>query len=361
MYNSSECKNMVSIVIPVFNREKTIKRCIESVINQTYTNLDIILVDDASTDCTVGIINQYVSVDKRIRLIKLKENGGVGKARNEGIKAFFDSDSEYLVFVDSDDFIHPRFVELLYGIAVQKKADIVSCGRFHNILDTINFDDIPDDFEIKEFDSDEGFTYDPKHLLCRIINKKCFIDKEENSLFLCGELRCSEEFALLYKLYINSSKTIHINVPLYYFCHDVSHITGGGFYNDSELVFMTESTAKAVDEIAQSGYRKIYEWYVDFFGSQLFLALTKNNMDTYRKEFGFIFEIVKKHGLEDYFYNYNITRIETNSKNQLKNDFKINFPKNKIKTVLWYIKQLIFIKKHSMTYRKLYKSCLKSF
>ena len=106
MLDRQEINSQVCVIIPVYNREEKIKRCINSIINQTYYNIEVVVVDDASTDNTVNVIRDIIKTDNRIRLISLKNNGGVGKARNEGIKCFFNSTSDYVSFVDSDDFIH---------------------------------------------------------------------------------------------------------------------------------------------------------------------------------------------------------------------------------------------------------------
>ena len=106
---------LISIVVPIYKVEKYIHRCIESILAQTFTDFDLILVDDGSPDNCGKICDEYAVKDKRIHVIH-KENGGLSDARNAGIDwAFANSDSEWITFIDSDDWIHPKYLETLYN------------------------------------------------------------------------------------------------------------------------------------------------------------------------------------------------------------------------------------------------------
>ena len=120
----------ISIIVPVYNVEKYISRCIESILCQTFTNFELILVDDGSPDNSVSICEKYMEKDARVSLIH-KENGGLSSARNAGIDS---AKGEYLLFVDGDDVIHPKTLEILYSNLKDSNAQI-SIGnfcRFHN-------------------------------------------------------------------------------------------------------------------------------------------------------------------------------------------------------------------------------------
>ena len=114
---------MISVIVPVYNVEKYIEKCVESIIAQTYTDLEIILVDDGSTDNSGKLCDLYASKDERIRVIH-KENGGLSDARNVGIEQ---STGEYLSFIDSDDYIHPQMMEILYRNMQEYGADLSMC------------------------------------------------------------------------------------------------------------------------------------------------------------------------------------------------------------------------------------------
>ena len=120
----------VSVIIPVYNDEKYLKQCVESVLTQTYTNLEIILVDDGSTDHTPEICEEYREKYNQIRVLH-KKNGGVGSSRNAGLAL---ATGEYVLFVDHDDWLDQHHIEDLYNLAVKNKADIAA-GNFNIFYD----------------------------------------------------------------------------------------------------------------------------------------------------------------------------------------------------------------------------------
>lgn len=117
-----EQKNdLISIIVPIYNVEKYLRMCLDSIENQTYSNLEVLLIDDGSTDDSGKVCQEYVARDSRFRYIK-KENGGASDARNFGIDR---ASGEYLSFVDSDDWLAPTYVEDLYQVAKRTHADTV--------------------------------------------------------------------------------------------------------------------------------------------------------------------------------------------------------------------------------------------
>lgn len=116
----------ISIIIPVYNVEKYIKRCIDSLIKQTFKDISIICVDDCSTDKSLQILKEYAQKDDRIKIIESSCNGGAAVARNKGLAI---AQGEYLSFVDSDDDVDIDFYEKLYSKAKEKDYDIVKCPR----------------------------------------------------------------------------------------------------------------------------------------------------------------------------------------------------------------------------------------
>ena len=115
-------KPKISIIIPMWNVEKFLRRCLDSVTNQTFKDWQAICVDDGSPDKSVDIAEEYAKKDKRFIIVR-KENGGLSDARNAGMKHV---SSEYVMFLDSDDFIHPQTMEIAYGLAKKNGTDIVS-------------------------------------------------------------------------------------------------------------------------------------------------------------------------------------------------------------------------------------------
>lgn len=119
MYNTP----LISVIIPIYNVEKYLNECVDSVLQQTYSKLEIILVNDGSPDNCGPICEDYAKQDTRI-VVMHKENGGLSDARNAGLDI---CKGEYISFIDSDDFVHPQFIEILYQNLLEHDADISFC------------------------------------------------------------------------------------------------------------------------------------------------------------------------------------------------------------------------------------------
>ncbi len=122
--NMLEAPELISVIIPIYNIEPYLRRCIDSVLCQTYTNLEILLVDDGSTDGSGGLCDSYVEADNRVRVIH-KANGGLAEARNSGLDEI---NGKYVLFIDGDDYVAPEHIELLYQGLKMYGADISCCG-----------------------------------------------------------------------------------------------------------------------------------------------------------------------------------------------------------------------------------------
>lgn len=116
----------LSIIVPVYKVERYLARCIDSILNQTYKNLEIVLVDDGSPDRCGEICDEYAKEDERVKVIH-KENGGVSSARNVG---FENSTGDYIGYVDSDDYIDPKMYSDMIKILEENNLDIVCCEAF---------------------------------------------------------------------------------------------------------------------------------------------------------------------------------------------------------------------------------------
>lgn len=163
----------ISVIIPVYNMEQYLARCLDSVLNNTYRNLEIICIDDGSEDRSLAILHEYGERDRRIVVIT-KENGGVSSARNAGLGKVT---GQYVSFVDPDDFVHPQFFELLMAALKSSKSDMSLCGFLE-----VEEKDLP----LKE----ESVLYLPENI--RIVNCTEFFQNHFFRSFCCGRLVAAE-------------------------------------------------------------------------------------------------------------------------------------------------------------------------
>ena len=126
----------ISLIIPLYNAEKYLRPCLDSAKNQTFEDIEIICINDGSTDNTADIVNEYVAEDSRFRLIE-QENAGCSMARNHGLKSAM---SPYVALLDQDDVLHPQAMEVLHHLITKYNADV---AEFVN-------ETVPDDFVMKE-------------------------------------------------------------------------------------------------------------------------------------------------------------------------------------------------------------------
>ena len=118
-----DTSTMISVIVPVFNVEHYLDRCIQSIVSQTYTNLEILLIDDGSDDNSAAICDEWAKKDSRIKAIH-KTNRGLSDARNVGMAS---AKGDYIAFVDSDDWIAPIMMERLYYVIQRDKSDVAAC------------------------------------------------------------------------------------------------------------------------------------------------------------------------------------------------------------------------------------------
>ena len=126
LINNGSNKNLISVIVPVYNVELLLDRCVSSITNQTFTNLEIILVDDGSTDGSGMICDLWSDKDTRVKVIH-KKNGGLASARNAGLVL---ASGNYISFVDSDDWISPEMLRILYEKINLNNADIAVCNYY---------------------------------------------------------------------------------------------------------------------------------------------------------------------------------------------------------------------------------------
>jgi len=212
----------ISVIVPVYNVEKYIHRCIDSIINQTYKNLEIILVDDGSTDNCPKICDEYAQKDNRIKVIH-KKNGGLSEARNVGIEI---ATGEYIGFIDSDDYINKKMYELLISGLETNDADICICNYKEVNNDYIINDEKQDSYNFLKFNNIEALEALYKEngvkfvIACnKLYNKNLFADVR----YSIGKIH--EDEYIIHKLFFNSKRVVYLDKELYYYYQRQDSIT----------------------------------------------------------------------------------------------------------------------------------------
>lgn len=213
--------SLISIIIPVYNNSKSLKRCLESVVNQTYKDLEIIIVNDGSTDNSLDICNEFAKKDDRIVIID-KENGGVSSARNAGLKV---ANGEYIGFVDGDDTINEKMYEILLDNLIGYDADVSICSfifKFQDNSEKHYFNN--KDKTIKILNNKQAIIEALKgRLFAGHLCNKLFKTKIINNLLLDEDIYVYEDLLLCIKAFEGSKSVVFDPLPLYnYYIHDES-------------------------------------------------------------------------------------------------------------------------------------------
>lgn len=197
----------ISIIVPIYNVEKYLRNCIDSVLYQTYPNWELILVDDGSPDNCPAICDEYASKDNRIKVIH-KGNGGLSSARNAALNII---NGGYVFFIDSDDFIHPDTLKDCIELSQKNDADIVQFSYLQG--KDGSFPNITKSKEIKYFDNHSIFYSRIQKTI--IWNKLYKSHLWENIRMPEGKI--NEDDATTWKLYYSSKSIIFTNTPYYYY------------------------------------------------------------------------------------------------------------------------------------------------
>lgn len=211
-----EVAPLISIIVPVYNVENYIRRCVDSLINQTYNNLEIILIDDGSPDKSGEICDMYASKDERIKVIH-KGNGGVSSARNAGLDI---AKGDYIAFVDADDYIDTQMYEVLYTSLSDNDADM-AMGIYAQ--ENSNGEFIP------HYVGEQTEVLSRTQTIAQMLKQvkyTCSLCDKLFSAKLIGDTRFdenishNEDLLFVYQLMRKSSKAVYIPKPMYYYCNN---------------------------------------------------------------------------------------------------------------------------------------------
>ncbi len=215
---------VISIIIPVYNVAPYLERCLDSIINQTYTKTEIIIVDDGSTDESPQICDNYALKDNRIKVIH-KKNGGLSDARNAGISI---ATGDMIAFVDSDDWVSLNYLHEMYSQMIQTKADIIECGFVRT--DIIVVEEYgPLEYRTKTYNVIDAMSelINDNELHQVVWNKLYRKEIIDNTLFELGKY--NEDEFWTYQIFARSKKIVKIDICLYYYFQNSSSIMGQGY------------------------------------------------------------------------------------------------------------------------------------
>lgn len=223
--------DLVSIIIPAYNSERYIVKCLKSLQAQSYKNIEIIIINDGSTDQTQNIIDDFIKTDRRFLLIN-QGNTGVSGARNVGMKL---SKGKYLVFVDSDDYVAPDYVETLLKLMKHGNNEL-ACADYYKVENGVAYSQSTNTQKTDVLSRTDAMNllhneqYFQGYLWNKIFLKEIII---QNCISFDPEIKIWEDMLFCLKYLINVEKIVHINKSVYFYVnHDESTMNNRGVWNE---------------------------------------------------------------------------------------------------------------------------------
>lgn len=277
----------ISVIIPIYNVEKYLEKCLESVINQTYKDLEIICVDDCSPDNSYKIVQEYLKKDSRIKLIKRGKNGGLSAARNSGLEI---ATGDYIYFLDSDDWIDLDYLEKMYNAITSKNQEAVCSTNILNV-----FEDGTSKPLMKR-DFEEKFV--PYSHACQMawswLLKKSFLDKFD-VIFPEG---LKYEDLYFFNVVIRTLGEVYaINTTTYYHFENKNSIMGSA-ENRTINNFDIIENLKLIYKKYKT-FNKISEWSIPFFYMPKYMLNRHENKQEFYAKLRDFFEEIKEYVLSN--------------------------------------------------------------
>lgn len=295
---------LISIIVPVYNVREYLPRCIESIANQTYKKLEIILVDDGSTDDSGSVCDEYAQKDKRVTVIH-KENGGLSDARNFGLPV---ATGKYISFIDSDDYVHPRMFEILLYFAQKKNSDMVTCAYERDdesIFRTeISISDIIPVYLDGHKNFDEIIDFSNVVAWGRLYKKNVF----EGITFPVGKLH--EDEHIIHRVLYKCKNVVCLREKLYFYRRNSNSIT-------------SVLTEKHIHDALNA-----FEDRINFALEHNWIELLPSALRRYPEYCIYAYNTIKEQKNKNYLYI--LKKIRQNLKNMIKKYGKKNFSRKYI-------------------------------
>lgn len=245
---------MITIIVPVYKVEKYLSRCVDSILNQTYTDFRLVLVDDGSPDNCGKMCEEYAKKDSRIVVLHQK-NSGLSAARNTGLNLFYEkNESDYILFADSDDWLHPQHLEFLMRPVIEKGIKISVCGYERK-----------DSFDNNKYSAYETTDYEIIHPENLLVNHSWNYNYAWGKLYhksVFRDIRYPvgknfEDAFTTYKVLYKCEEIAFTPTPLYYYFRNETGISRSP-WKESELVIF-DAMREQMDFYKNNGYIKAYE------------------------------------------------------------------------------------------------------
>lgn len=278
---------LISVIVPVYNVEKYLKRCIDSILAQTFTDFELLLIDDGSTDNSGEVCDEYVKKDNRIKVFH-KINGGVSSSRNLGLD---NSKGQYITFVDSDDYVSFAILEILLNKLFEFNADISACCAYR-----LN----KERKEEMNFVKKDDIIYSPN-----ILQQRIFQFRQESAVWnklykreVIGNTRfqgkTNEEILFNYKCFLKSNRIIYTNKKLYYYCNTPNSITSsfGKFKFDAlNNLFEFEKIISPTNSLLKKALKTSICNRAIYYN---ILCLKSTSKDNFLHEYSICLDIIRK-------------------------------------------------------------------
>lgn len=283
----------VSIILPVYNVEKYLNECLDSIVNQTFKDMEIICINDGSTDKSLEILNSYASRDERIKIIS-QENAGLGAARNVGMGA---AEGDYIFFIDSDDFIYADAIEEMYENAVVNDSDLVLFRRTRefdidrlNNREGYNFDNV---FKISG-EEYKKFTFNYKDIKQYVLNsylsvwmkfyKREFLNSHDDFYFPEGI--AYEDCLFHVKVFLRAGRMSHIPKVYYHYRKNPDSIMNNSSYNMDIFKVVDSVEEFLIDNDYYGEFKNEFDFYkITQISQYLFSSGTQEYFQKAKEEF----------------------------------------------------------------------------
>lgn len=297
-------EKLVSVIIPAYNIEDYIGRCLDSIISQTYKNLEIIVVDDGSRDYTGEILDNYAKKDRRIKVIH-KENGGVSSARNKGIEA---AEGDYIGFIDGDDLIEPEMYKTLVDLLEEENADIAHCGYQMVFPDRIDYYHNTGKKKIQTTEEGLKDLLSGEMIEPGLVNK---LYKKEliKNCRLNETVKINEDLLMNYQLFKLSQKSVYYDITPYSYMIRSSSATGA-----NSLITKREDSLRVLNQIKDD-------------------CINNNLLSIIYKRYIYLLMAICRDGLKDKSY----MKYQKKQRKQLKKELKTDVFKSCIPKKLKYM------------------------